>query len=774
MKTKKSKIIIIVAILVAIALIAGIIVAVLLLNNEEGVGDGGETTGIETEEVFEDKLEAMSKYYITVAEGEGYAVTAPEYVIKGNSCSFTVKFSNYFDSTAAQVSANGTKVTPAADGSYVVENVTEDIEISVSGLVRTHYGVIKVECLGAELIGEDRVAVDADYSFELDVAENATGTPTVTVNGEAVTGKDGVYTVSKPNKDLIIEVSGITVPTVEVTYDTTKGYTIVSSTAAVGGSLSFSVHIGSEYEAHNTLIVKVNGKTVKSVNGVYTVENAPESIDIDVQGLELREMITLSFKNCDMTQISIYKATVWQETVPTRDGYIFSGWTDEFGYPTSIDYMSDATLYASWLTEDGIDYVDELPKVANKIKVRCAELGQELWRLNVSDRELAEQYEALLKHHTEFEKSFVITDETVNTFIANTELVSSTVIGTNGFFGANENAVQLFFTADGEYQNKGASTMRLFSSGHEMNGIEYNIQNKNEDGSCVLDYTLNFGKLNFKEYCETDKKVTFWLSTNAEGLTAKAEGEYLFDAANNMTIPAGGKCALYRIDIQDQMVFVNGEYIFDLSESVYTGENEFTVALHRLDISSHTYANIHVSDIYVGAKDPSLIKVIKTSETFNITKLLHVSYVDPTDGPTEYTRTSASEYFEGDKYNIQKPISASPVLDYTFTVDGFNYKKYCDKYGSITINFLSNYAGTSVKLGSTLLFTSEADQIVTMTIQNGYVFIDGAYVCDLAEDVLNGTEALVLSIHRQPDAQWAAFHVSNINAGPKDPALVKQ
>ncbi len=795
MKSKKSKIILIVIIsIVAAALVAGGIVAVIMLNkndntctehidaNSDGICDvcGKPMPNTQPEEKYEDKVEAISKFNITVSDGEGYIVTAPEYVIKGNALTFSVKFSNYFDITDASVNVNGNAVTPAADGTYTVKNVQEDIEITVSGIIRTHYGVIKSTCLGAKISGEDKVAVDGDYTFTLDIADCATGTATVKANGEVITAKDGLYTVSKPNKDVIIEVSGLTVPTVDVTYDDTKGYSIEYYPTMVGESFNFSVHIDSEYENHIPLVVKVNGVTVKAVNGVYTVTDAPQNINIAVSGVVLREKITVTFVNCDLSPISIYKAAAWQEVIPTREGYIFNGWKDQYGSPIEFDYMSDITLYASWITEDGIDYIDELPKVANKINDRLAEIGNDLWRYSVVDMALAEQYAELLEHHTDYEQNFVSADSTVEDYIAKTKNVSSVIIGKNNFFGANENAVKLYFTANGEYQNKGASTLREFAAGHEMDGIEYNIQNKNDDNSLVLDYSLEFGKINFKKLCEENGKVTFWLSTNAPGLRAETENDYLFFSAElNTALNTNKKYALYRVDVQDGGIYLNGEYIFDMSEATYNGETEFTIDIHRLDVPDHQYAYIHVSNIYTGARDESLVKVPKTSQVFDIINILSGSYVDTDNGLTELPRTDISKLFGelgGEYFNIQKPHSDAEnlVLDYSFTISAFNYKRYCEKYGSVSFKVACNYAGTTISIGNTLLGTSTADTPITVTIQDGSVFVNGVYKCDLSAEIYGGEADLVLDVHRPlENAQWAAFHISNLEAGPKDTTLVK-
>ncbi len=771
-----KKKIIIISIAAAIV-IAGIVTAIVLTagnnscknhvdSNNDGLCDNcGEITAQEPN--YEDNVEAISKYSITVKDGEGYSVDAPASVIKGNSFSFTVSFSNYFDSTNAAVKVNGNTVT-AEDGKYTVKNVTDDVEISVTGLVRKYYGVAKLACLGASVLGDDRVAVDGDYTFSLEISDKASGTPVVKANGNVIEPVSGVYTVSKPNSNLVIEVSGITVPTVEVIGHDTDAYTLKYNPTVVGDSLSFSVHINSDYENHVPLTVKVNGTVIEAVNGIYTLENAPETVSITVDGISLRQKITLNFENCDLAPTTIYQATLWQGITPTRDGYIFGGWNNASGSPAELDFMADMTLYASWLTEDEVDYVRQLPIVANKIRARYTQLGGAWWKLNPSDKALVSEYNELLAHHTDFEKTRVNTHQNVKEFLEKTAYISDIVVSKNGFYGAYENAVMLFFTADGEYQNKGASNVFTLSGGDVMDGIRYNIQNKNANEDVILDYELVFGKYNFKNLCERYGKVTFWLSSNAYGATVSVAGEDLFEAAENTSIPSGGKCALYRVDIQDKGIFVNGQYLFDLSDSVYAGESDFTIDVHRLDIPEHQYAYIQISNIYTGASDPSLLKILKTGETFKISGMLSASWQDSVTGLNTYpSRTDFSSLVDGDAYNIQKKDSATEqiILDYQFTVKAFDYSKYCKKYGSVTIQFANNYAGATVRIGSSLIFTTKANETVSVTIKDGKIFVKDAYVCDLSADVYSGASALVIDVHRLEEHTYSSFHISNLVAG---------
>ena len=80
-----------------------------------------------------------------------------------------------------------------------------------------------------------------------------------------------------------------------MSYPQDQGYTIEGTQTVVGGTYLFSVHIDPDYESHTALVVRAGGELLQAVEGVYIVENAPETIEITVEGIALREMITIHF-----------------------------------------------------------------------------------------------------------------------------------------------------------------------------------------------------------------------------------------------------------------------------------------------------------------------------------------------------------------------------------------------------------------------------------------------------------------------------------------------
>lgn len=621
---KKKQIIILAAVLLAV-IIAGIVAIVVVktrpaeetecVQHVDADGDGycdicGEAMPQEPpgESGYEDKIEAIGRYTVTAAEGEGYIIRAPKTAIAGDDVEFTVTYSNYFDASAAVVLANGEELTADADGGYVLSDIRENVTITVEGLSRVCYGVIKLVPQGVTVNGADTVAVDGDYVFTLDTLSGVQGTPQVKVNGDTVTDAAGVYTVEKPNCNLVVEVTGLTAPMVSVSYPQDQGYTIEGTQTVVGGTYLFSVHIDPDYESHTALVVRAGGELLQAVEGVYIVENAPETIEITVEGIALREMITIHFENCDLPDATTYKGAVWEELIPVRTNYLFNGWVDENGDPYILDYQeNEVTMYATWLNANGIDYVSRLQEIAVQIAARNAAIADNWLLLNVQDRALAREYQAMYADFTEYEKSTLGEDAVTAAFLEKTQYVSDVLVGTNK--SSDTRVVTPVYKTDETTTMEAAVNNTVsIAGGQYFDGVNYNIQKKDSAGQVVLDYVYAFDLFDFEEYCSEYGKVTFWMDANYEGMTVSLGDTLLFETAKNVPAPDNPNNwhCLYRIDIQAGSVYVNGEYKCDLDENVYNGTEALNLSVHRLE--SHTYAAMDISNIYAGEADPALVR----------------------------------------------------------------------------------------------------------------------------------------------------------------------
>ena len=110
-----------------------------LITEEAGTGtavcfwkaDGGEVLEGFTFSYSED----TSIFLVTLAAGNGYTTDGAGYVKTGEDYSFTVDIKNGYDATNMVVKVNGEVVTPDENGVYTVHAVSEDLVITVEGVV---------------------------------------------------------------------------------------------------------------------------------------------------------------------------------------------------------------------------------------------------------------------------------------------------------------------------------------------------------------------------------------------------------------------------------------------------------------------------------------------------------------------------------------------------------------------------------------------------------------------------------------------------------------
>ena len=78
---------------------------------------------------------ALEECTITGENGTGYQFTSlPEVVLKGDDLAFGITLEDYYSKSSITVEANGKVLSALADGSYLLENVEENIVLTVSGV----------------------------------------------------------------------------------------------------------------------------------------------------------------------------------------------------------------------------------------------------------------------------------------------------------------------------------------------------------------------------------------------------------------------------------------------------------------------------------------------------------------------------------------------------------------------------------------------------------------------------------------------------------------
>ncbi len=546
-------------------------------------GEGGASTSAPNvdQPTYSDEIkETPTSFDVTVTEGEGYKIFAASSVAANGSLEFTVEFDGQYNAEAATVEANGVPVA-CVDEKYVLANVNEHVTLSVKNLVRVSYGVLLASTDGVILTGDGSVKIGESYTFTVTLEEGATKGEdfAVKVNGERVTSATERYTVESVNKDLIITVSGVNVPYYAVSGLEGTGYVVSASSEKVmqGKDLSFAVNVDEAYERSEEYSVTVNGSKIEATNGVYTVKNVQSDVVIAVNGLSARQKFTVTYENCDLAAGTVYVGTLFHLPTPARPEYLFNGWKDENGDDFVMDYSGDVTVYASWITGGGVDYVARYQELAEDMEARYEKLKSErrLHYLNVNDYQMTTEYAEMYAHFTEHEKSlYGGENESVKAFLAEAEYIPHVELE------KMPAGVTVTYDVDGtetSYSSyHGSTVINSEDSEKEIqyafNGGFFSLQAPNADEPS-LTYYFTLNKMNFKEKCEEYGRVSFLMKGNYAGMSLLCGDTPLaYTMAQHV---------LQRVDIQDGYLYVNGTCALQLSDEIYTGEKSLVFTVIR-------------------------------------------------------------------------------------------------------------------------------------------------------------------------------------------------
>lgn len=244
-------------------------------------------------------------YNVTFTTGDGYTFGGGRVVESGKDYTFTVKIADGYEKSAEfAVKANG-KVLAEKDGNYTVSAVTENITVTVTGVVKKAAPIVKHSVTlptgeGYTVTGATEVVEGENYTFTLAVTtgfniDNAV----VKLNGEELdnNGNVGEYTVENVTADLVITVEGVARNSLEVTLTNGIGYKLDGELAATYGlPYTFEVVIGAAFKATDGFAVKVNGTALTAEeDGKYKVANPTEALTITVEGVTIDESKKASF-----------------------------------------------------------------------------------------------------------------------------------------------------------------------------------------------------------------------------------------------------------------------------------------------------------------------------------------------------------------------------------------------------------------------------------------------------------------------------------------------
>ena len=248
---------------------------------------------------------APKTYNVTFTAGDGYTFGGDRVVESGKDYTFTVKIADGYEKSAEfAVKANG-KVLAEKDGKYTVSAVTENITVTVTGVVKRAAPIVKHSVTlpageGYTVTGATEVVDGENYTFTLAATTGFNiDSAVVKVNGEELdnNGNEGEYTVENVTADLTITVEGVARNELDVTLTNGIGYKLDgAATATYGMSYTFEVVLGSAFKATDGFAVKVNGTALTAEeDGTYKVANPTEALTITVEGVTIDESKKASF-----------------------------------------------------------------------------------------------------------------------------------------------------------------------------------------------------------------------------------------------------------------------------------------------------------------------------------------------------------------------------------------------------------------------------------------------------------------------------------------------
>ncbi len=230
-----------------------------------------------------------TEFSVTKPDGEGFEFKGAEKAVYGENYVFEVTKSVGYDKSDLTVKVNGETVTAGEDGKYTVENVTENLVITVEGAAKNVYSVTLPESVAYVITGETTVTHGEDYTFVLEIAEKYDKTNLVVKANETElnAGEDGkTYIVTNVTENVTITVEGLNIIKYAVTLTEGTGYVLTGEAEAEhGGKYTFELTVSEGY-TQSTPVVKVNGEVVTAgEDGKYTVDNVTANLVVTVEGV---------------------------------------------------------------------------------------------------------------------------------------------------------------------------------------------------------------------------------------------------------------------------------------------------------------------------------------------------------------------------------------------------------------------------------------------------------------------------------------------------------
>lgn len=218
----------------------------------------------------------------------------------GEDLIFDVVFNEgYTNSEDFKVILNNEELTKTND-KYIFNNVTNDINIVVEGAILKTHTVNFVNADGINVVGENCVTYGNSYEFSFTLKEGYVFDDNfdILVNNVSVFEPNKfTYKIERVTQNLEIKFVGINRLNYQISYYSDDGCTInlSSNTVYYNEDLSFTISaLPGYYIDYDIIYVEVNSEEVKPIDGVYTITNIKENININVYGVMYEEYSIIS------------------------------------------------------------------------------------------------------------------------------------------------------------------------------------------------------------------------------------------------------------------------------------------------------------------------------------------------------------------------------------------------------------------------------------------------------------------------------------------------
>ena len=274
-------------------------------------------------------IEKKTEYSVSKPEVDGVTVTGADSVLETDTYTFTVAVAEGYDVSAMEILVNGEAVGNTA-GTYTVENVSSNLEITVTGVVKKNLcAVTLTEGEGYTISSDDIPYTGEDYTFTVmpDTVNYKTASMKVLLDGETeLTGENGVYTIPALNADCVITVVGIEKKAVyTVTKPEVEGVTVTGADSVLETDpYTFTVTVEDTYYTLD-MVVKVNGEAVELTGGSYTVASAAGDIVIAVEGVRPKAVYAVTKPEVEGVTVTgadtVLETETYTFSVAVAEGY---------------------------------------------------------------------------------------------------------------------------------------------------------------------------------------------------------------------------------------------------------------------------------------------------------------------------------------------------------------------------------------------------------------------------------------------------------------------